>query len=304
MASLSPRAPMRGAAIPILVAALGIAIFSCMDAVMKGLSIAIGAYNAMLWRSIVGTVLSAILMAATRVRWPSRSALLLHVQRSGSAGISVLLFFWGLVRVPMAEGVALTFLSPVIALILAAPMLGERIGRGAVIAAMLAVAGVVVIVLGKASQGAGPEALHGALAIVLASFFYAINIVLLRRSALVAGPIEIPFFMNLVFACLYLPAAPVAAIVPPLHEAPWLVMAAAFAIVSSLLLAWAYRRAEAQLLVSVEYTAFIWAAILGAIVFGETVSPVTLAGAVLIVAGCVIAARGKPAAGPSTEAAS
>jgi S-adenosylmethionine uptake transporter len=304
MASLSTRAPMRGAAIPILVAATGIATFSCMDAVMKGLSIAIGAYNAMLWRSIAGAAMSGILMLVMRVPWPPRSGLMLHVKRSGSAGISVLLFFWGLVHVPMAEGVALTFLSPVIALILAAPMLGERIGRAAIIASMLSVTGVVVIVLGKAHEGAGPQAIHGALAIVLASFFYAYNIVLLRKSALVAGPIEITFFMNLIFACLYLPAAPVAATVPPLHQAPVFIGAAALAIVSSLLLAWAYRRAEAQLLVSVEYTAFVWAAILGAIVFGEKVMPVTIAGALMIVAGCVIAARGRATPGPTTEAAS
>jgi S-adenosylmethionine uptake transporter len=304
MISPSPRAPMRGAAIPILVATLGIAIFSCMDAVMKRLSIEIGAYNAMLWRSIAGTVMSSVIMIVMRVPLPPRSGWMLHFKRSGSAGISVLLFFWGLVRVPMAEGVALTFLSPVIALLLAAPMLGEKIGRSAILASILASAGVLVIVLGKASGGAGPEALHGALAIVLASFFYAYNIVLLRRSALIAGPIEITFFMNLVFACLYVPAAPVAAILPPLHDAPWLAMAAALAIVSSLLLAWAYRRAEAQLLVSVEYTAFVWAAILGSAVFGEKVLPVTIMGALMIVGGCVIAARGRAGPGPSTEAAS
>jgi S-adenosylmethionine uptake transporter len=37
-----------------LVACLGIALFSIMDGVMKALVIAIGAYNAMLWRQIVG----------------------------------------------------------------------------------------------------------------------------------------------------------------------------------------------------------------------------------------------------------
>jgi S-adenosylmethionine uptake transporter len=286
------------------VAALGIAIFSCMDAVMKGLSIAIGPYNAMLWRSVTGSVMSGTIMIAMRVKWPSRAMLVLHAKRSGAAGISVLLFFWGLVRVPMAEGVALTFLSPIIALFLAAPMLGEKIGKGAVLASALAFSGVIVIVLGRAGEQAGPEALHGALAIVLASVFYAYNLVLLRRSALVAGPIEITFFMNFVFACLYLPAAPFVAIVPPLRYAPLLAMAAALAIVSSLLLAWAYARAEAQILVSVEYTAFVWAAILGAVVFGETLVPLTIAGALMIVGGCVIAARGRAGPGPTTEAAS
>ena len=60
---------------------------------------------------------------------------------------------------------------------------------------------------------------------------------------------------------------------------------------SALLLAWAYARAEAQVLAPVEYSAFVWAALAGWVAFGETVSPYTLSGALLIVAGCVVAVR-------------
>lgn len=271
---------------------------------MKRVSIDIGAYNAMLWRSIVGLLLSGPLFLAARVQWPDRSRLLLHTKRSVAAGISVLLFFWGLVRVPMAEGIALSFLSPILALILAAPMLGEKVGKSAIGACLLAFAGVIVIVFGKAQEGAGPAAFHGAIAIIIAGVFYAYNIVLLRRSALLAGPIEITFFTNLVFTGLYLIGAPIGAAWLPLTSLPLIALAAGLAVVSSLLLAWAYARAEAQRLVPVEFTAFLWAAILGAIVFGEKVLPMTIAGAAMIIAGCVIAARGHPAPMPSTEAAS
>jgi S-adenosylmethionine uptake transporter len=51
---------------PFAVACLGIALFSLMDGYMKGLSIAIGAYNAMLWRLLIGTVLAAILFMVRR----------------------------------------------------------------------------------------------------------------------------------------------------------------------------------------------------------------------------------------------
>ena len=286
------------------VACLGIATFSCMDAIMKRASIDIGAYNAMLWRSIIGLLLSGPLFLVAHVKWPDRGRLLLHVKRSGAAGISVLLFFWGLVRVPMAEGIALSFLSPILALLLAAPMLGEKVGKSAISACLLAFAGVIVIVLGKAHEGGGPAAFHGAIAIIIAGMFYAYNLVLLRRSALLAGAIEITFFTNLVFTGLYLIGAPIGAAWLPLDFLPLIALAAGLAVVSSLLLAWAYARAEAQRLVPVEFTAFLWAAILGAIVFGEKVLPLTIAGAAMIIAGCVIAARGRQAPVPSTEAAS
>lgn len=291
-------------AVPFLVACLGIAIFSCMDAVMKRVSIDIGAYNGMLWRSIIGVGLSGALFVRKGEKWPDRGRLILHVKRSGAAGISVLLFFWGLVYVPMAEGVALTFLSPIIALLLASPMLGEKIGRSAVIACALAFTGVITIVIGKADEGGGHQAFIGAFAIIVASLFYAYNLVLLRRSALLAGPIEITFFTNLVFVGLYGIGAPIGARLLPAAQVPLIALAATLAVISSLLLCWAYARAEAQRLVPVEFTAFVWAAILGAIVFGESVLPLTLLGAGLIICGCVIAARARHAPIPSTEAAS
>jgi len=290
--------------VPFLVACLGIATFSCMDAMMKQASILIGAYNAMLWRSIIGLVMSAPLFLIQGAKWPDRGRFVLHLKRSVAAGISVLLFFWGLVRVSMAEGIALTFLSPIIALLLAAPMLGEKVGKSAVGACLIAFAGVIVIVLGKAHEGGGPTAFHGAVAIVIAGVFYAYNLVLLRRSALVAGPIEITFFTNLIFAGLYLLGSPIGAALLPLRWLPLIGMAAGFALVSSLMLAWAYARAEAQRLVPVEFTAFVWASLLGAIVFGEKVLPLTVLGAAMIVAGCVIAARARQAPVPMTEAAS
>nr|WP_174273769.1 DMT family transporter [Sphingomonas bacterium] len=284
------------------VACLGIAVFSGMDAVIKGLAIEIGAYNAMLWRSLAGVILSGGLFVAGRRPWPDRATLILHFKRSAAAAFSVLLFFWGLVRVPMAEGVALTFLSPLIAILLAAVMLGERIRRNAMLACGLAFVGVAVIVVSKSGQGTGDPALAGRLAILLASLFYAYNLVQLRASALQSGPIEITFFTNLVFLGLYALGAPFAAVWPAAEHWPALFGAAALAIVSSLLLAWAYAHAETQKLVPVEYTAFVWSALLGWLVFGERVVPATVIGAVLIIGGAAIGAR-RQAGGPVTEAA-
>lgn len=115
------------------VAAIGIATYSTMDVLMKGLSIASGAYSAVLWRSVVGVALLGTVFVLRRRPWPGRAALRLHVLRGATAGVSVLLFFWGLARVPMAQGVALTFLAPLIALYFAAALLGETIRRGAIL---------------------------------------------------------------------------------------------------------------------------------------------------------------------------
>ena len=195
-------------------------------------------------------------------------------------------------RVPMAQAVALSFIAPLIALVLAAVILKESIGRAALIGSFAAFAGVVLIFVGQAQKDASREALLGSGAILVSAILYAWNIVLMRQQALAAGPVEIAFFQNLVVAlCLtsaLVVAGPVAA---PTGQWGEVVGATGLAIASQLLLAWAYARAPAGYLSSTEYSSFLWAMALGWLRFGEAVAPLTLAGAVLIVIGCWIAAR-------------
>lgn len=276
------------------VATLGIAIFSAMDAIMKGLSIGIGAYNAMLWRSIIGAVMGGAIFVALRKPWPSTPVLKLHIARGMTAGVSILLFFWGLARVPIAQGVALSFVAPLIALYLAAVMLKEQVGKNAIMASAIAFAGVIVILGGQAEADMGPDAFRGAIAILIAAVIYALNLIIARWQSMAADPLDVAFFNNAVAAVLFLCAAPWLAVIPAVSHMPSLVISAIFAFLSMMLLAWAYARAEAQYLLPVEYTAFIWGALLGWLVFDETVSALTLIGALMIVAGCLLAARRRP----------
>lgn len=284
------------------VAATGIAVYSAMDTVMKGLSIASGAYAAVLWRSLVGVALLAPVFVARRTRWPGRRALRLHVLRGSTGGASVLLFFWGLARVPMAQGVALTFLAPLIALFLAGLALGERIRRTAIAGSLVASLGVLIIAAGQVQAHASDAVVAGSIAILAASLIYAVSLVLLRQQAQAADPIEVALFTSLVLSGWMLLAAPWFGTLPQPGQLPAVLLAAALGSVSAVALAWAYARAEAQSLATTEYTAFIWSALFGWLIFGERVSPYTVGGALFIIAGCLYAVR-RPAPAPQTEAA-
>lgn len=299
---MSPRIPV-SSGLAFSVAAIGIAIYSCMDALMKGLSITSGAYNAVLWRSIAGVTLTGTIFVARKQSWPKGDALRLHVSRGLAAGISVLLFFWGLVRVPMAQGVALTFLAPLIALFLAAALLGERIRRAAILGSGIASLGVFAIAMGQARAGASAETLMGSGAILLASVLYAYSLILLRQQAQLADPLEVTLFTSLVIGAVLLLGAPWFATMPSVAQLPTIGASAVLGSFSAMALAWAYGHAEAQVLAPVEYTAFLWSAILGWLVFAETVSLYTVAGAALIIFGCLAAIRGAAAPAPQTEAA-
>jgi len=275
-------------------AASGIFVFSLMDAVMKGLVLALGVYATMFWRTLAGVVLSGGLYAATRQGWPTRAAMRLHVVRGCVGTVMALTFFWGLARVPMAQAIALAFVAPVLSLFLAAAILKERVPRGSVIACALAAAGIATILAGQARAELGRDALAGTVAILVSAVAYAFNIILMRAQSQVARPAEVAFWQNLVVAACLVVAAPWLVTVPPAVHWPAIGGAAALATVSMLLLSWAYAHGPASYLAPSEYTSFVWAAILGRIVFGETLSPWTIAGAVLIVGGSVAAARAVP----------
>jgi S-adenosylmethionine uptake transporter len=283
------------------VAGVGIALYSVMDALMKGLTLAIGAYNAALWRALAGVVITGVILALRKPRWPPVSVLRLHILRGGIGAALIITFFWGVARVPLAEGIALSFIAPLITLYLAAVLLGETVTRWAVISSLCGLAGVLVIMGARLGGPHSPDALWGALAILISALVYSFNLILQRLQATVAAPEESAFFGTAVMTVLFLGYAPFAAKAPPLAQVPAILGSALFASAAFITLSWAYARAEARVLVVLEYTAFLWAALLGFLMFKEPVSVTTLFGAALIVLGCLISAWHERSHQPSAE---
>ena len=289
MAELHPR-PF----IPFLVAAAGIGTFSLMDAAMKDLALSMGAYNAVMWRNCLGALFMGLLFLGTRQKWPPSHILKVHLWRSMVVSVMAVSFFWSLTKLPLAEAIGLSFIAPVIALYLASVMLGEIIGREAVWASVAGLGGVVIIIAGRLSGHYTTGHLWGAAAVLFSAVVFAYNLILARRQAQIAGPIEIAFFQNLFVAATLSLVAPWFLHPISLSDAPMVGGAATLAIISLLLTSWAYARAEAQILIPVEYTAFVWAAFFGWLFFAEPVTLPVLLGTGLIVSGSLIAARAKP----------
>ena len=265
-------------ALAFAVAAAGIGLFSIMDAFMKALVLAMGVYNALFWRTLVGAGFGAIVWRASGGGRPSRRALRLHLARGAVTAVMATLFFWGLARVPMAQAITLTYVAPILALLLGAMVLGERVGRRVVLASAAAFAGVLVVLGGQSQMALGPEAMAGAAAILVSAMLYAINLVIARVQSQAARPQEIAFFQSTIVTLLLALAAPWLLSVPDAASWPKIVIGAALATASLLLLAWAYAHGDTGYLATTEYTSFIYAAVLGFAVFGERLSMFTVVG--------------------------
>lgn len=283
--------------------ALGaVALLSIMDAVMKHLVIAIGIVSVSVWRSLANLGLSGALYLPRRLPWPNRGTLKIHVARGVLGTVMAFLFFWGIGRVPLAQAIALTFIAPLIALVLASAFLKEEIGPRSIGGSVVAFAGVLVIMFGQAHAQLGLQVLLGSAAILGSALCYAGNIVIMRKQALAARPLEINFFQSLTVMACWIVALPLVGIpVDAGWQWIWIAVAAILSTIGSLLYSWAYARGEASYLSVTEYSAFIWASALGWLVFREQVSLTTVAGALLIVGGCLIAARRRLAAPPEID---
>lgn len=286
--------------LPFAAALAGVACLSLMDVLMKDAALAVGVYTASLLRSFLAALMVAPFWLATGFSWPRGAVMRLHIERGVLSAFMALSWFFALTRLPVAEAIAISFVAPLIALYLARVMLGETISRTAIFASLLGFAGTLVIVGGRiGTVGLTAETALGLASLAFSAMLYAYNFILMRKQAQLAGPLEIATFHGGVSALVQALALPFLFVMPQADAMGGIALSALLTAAGAMTLAFAYARAEAQVLVPVEYTSFVWTALFAFVLLRETVSVTTVLGVVLIVAGCWIAApRRKRAAAP------
>ncbi|MGJ3264241.1 MAG: DMT family transporter [Salinarimonas sp.] len=277
-------------------AVLGIGLLSGMDAAVKLATVSLPVVQVTFLRFAFGAMAIAVAVAWTRPRIPTWEALRINFVRGLLVVATGLSFFTALSRLPLAEATALSFLAPSFMALFGALILKERVGGRALAALAIGFAGMLVIVFGQggfsggSTSGAGLDPI-GVAAGLAAALFYALAMVLVRARARIDGVVTIVALQHL-FPALVL-AGPAAFVWEPLPlDLVWLFcLVGTLGVGGHLLLARAFRSAEAARIAPIDYTALVWAAALGLVLFGEVPGLATLAGAVLIVAGAVVASR-------------
>ncbi|WP_416832886.1 MAG: DMT family transporter [Erythrobacter sp.] len=298
-----PAPPSLARLLPFAAAALGVGCLSLMDAFMKEAALVTGTYTATVLRSLMGAALIAPFWFWRKTGWPTHPVMKLHIERGIISAFMALSFFFALTKLPLAEAIAISFVAPLIALYLARVLLGEVIRPKAIFASLLGFAGTLVIVGGKIGGGDfDHDAALGLASLMVSALLYAYNFIVVRRQSQVAGPVEIATFHSGIGGLLLLLFAPFVATPPVSAALVPLACAAVLTVGGAMAIAWAYARAEAQALVPIEYSGFLWASALGWAFFDEAVTLPTLAGTILIVTGCWLATR-KGRKAPDTASA-
>jgi len=210
-----------------------------------------------------------------------------HIWRGIFGTTAMGLTFAGLKLLPLPEVTALQFATPLLIVIFAAVLLGERLRLIRLSAVTVGLVGVLIIMWPRLNfQAAGGSALDAGLlgvAIMLASaVFSAFAQIFIKTMAGAERTIAIVFYFSLTATLLSFLNLPWGWVRPTAWEATLLITAGMVGGVGQILLTSAYRDADASVLAPFTYVSMIWSLLIGYLVFAEVPTLQMLGGAVLV----------------------
>lgn len=206
-----------------------------------------------------------------------------HAWRGVVGTVAMGLGFWGLKYLPLPEVTALRFATPIMIVVLAALMLGERVRVVRLSAVAVGLFGVLVILWPRLTVEGSSVELFGA-GIVLASALCAAfaQIFVKRMTGTEATP-AIVFYFALTASLLALLTVPFGWVWPEGWEWAFLIGAGCFGVCGQLMLTASYRWTEAGVLAPFTYVSMVWAILIGWFVFAEVPTVAMLLGSALII---------------------
>src|SRR4051812_47345025 len=274
-------------------AAAGIALLSIMDAIIKAMAGHYPVFEVAFMRFLGGALVVTCVLAVVRPGWPSRETLMANGLRSVVGVVTATSFFYALGQLPLAETLVLSFLSPMFIALFSTLLLKERVDGRILLALVAGFAGTLIVVFGPAG---GESVEHGrswsgVAAALISAVAYAFSLVLLRQRAQRDPLLHIVAIQNFGPALLSSPFAAAVWQPPAIGHLGWFVVMGALGVSGHLFMTTAYAKAEAPRLAPLEYTALIWASVLGYGVFGEIPTLATIIGGALIIGAAIMASR-------------
>lgn len=227
-------------------------------------------------------IVAAVLVAgrgrvvARAIRTPEKRRLAL---RSAIILCAWLSYYSAARELPLAQLLTLYFAAPIITTILATPLLGERVPASRWVSVGVGFCGVVV-----ACDPAGLAVSFATARVLLAACLWGFAIILMRQIARRESSLVQMLYANTGFLLATAAACLARFVTPDLRQCGLLLLVGTAGAAGQFCLFEGARRAPASVMASVEYTALIWAFVLGWVVFHDIPRTPVFVGAALILA--------------------
>lgn len=253
--------------------------FVGVQATVKAVGDAVPAPQAAFLRFVLGIVFLLPALGQMRAARLSGKDWRDFILRAALHSAGVILWFYAMTRIPLAEVTAMNYLAPVVVTLGAAVLLGEKLAARRIGAVIVAFGGALVILRpGLRELDPGHLAMLGA-ALMLGSSYLMAKYLSGRFGAEV-----IVAMMSLMVPVALLPVAIAVWVPPSLAVLGALTLTAAFATAGHYTMTLAFRVAPVSVTQPAVFLQLVWSVIVGLLFFGEPLDPFVILGGGIIVA--------------------
>nr|WP_315859667.1 DMT family transporter [Neorhizobium xiangyangii] len=203
-----------------------------------------------------------------------------HIGRNVAHYVGQFAWLMGLTMIPLAQVIAIEFTAPIWVALMAAAFLGERLTWRKCMAILFGLAGVLLIV----RPGSVPLD-PGHLVVLGAAFVFAISFIMTKALTRSDSATKIIFWMLIIQSVIGLVPALKVWIWPSAAVWPWIFLIAFSGTFAHFCMAKALSYAEATLVMPMDYLRVPLSALLGYLLYTETIDGFTALGAALVLAG-------------------
>ncbi len=196
--------------------------------------------------------------------------------------VAVMLWFFAMTDITIAEVTAMNYLSPVYVTLGAALFLGERLAARRIIAVGVALIGALIIL-----RPGFREVEPGHVAMLFTALFFAAGYLIAKQ---MSGEVSAAVIVGMLSVTVTIGLAPFAAVVwvtPTWEQLGWLFLVACFATAGHYTMTLAFVAAPLTVTQPVTFLQLVWASLLGYFVFSEGIDVWTILGGTVILGSVV-----------------
>ena len=260
---------------------------SVNDMTYKNLTISFPVWEAIFFRALSGSIISLFMVYRSGIESLKTKKPIRHFVRAFSSVGCVVLYIFGIKYLLLSENIAIAHSAPIIAALLAVPILGEKIGIHRVAAIVIGFIGVLIIVK------PGTDLFQMKSLLPMGSALFMAAVYLSTRSLMnTDSSTSIVFYYSFALLFTSIIFFPSDFIIPDIFN---LTLALSLGIMGSLghyFMSQASKNADVAVTSPFEYTSFVFVGIMGYLFFNEIPdNSVVLGGLLIIISGIYVAYR-------------
>jgi len=251
--------------------------FVAVTAIVKHIGGGVPPAEAAFLRYILGLVFLIPMLRPLIKANLQRRQIILFGWRGLVHALGVILWFFAMTKIPIADVTAMNYMSPVYVTLGAALFLGEKLAFRRILAIVAALVGAMIIL-----RPGFREVSIGHIAMLFTAVLFAASYLIAKRMADEVNPVVVVAMLSIMVPIGLAPFAYAQWVTPTTTQLGWLFLVAVFATIGHLTMTLAFRAAPMTVTQPVTFLQLVWATTLGAVVFGEPVDGWVVLGGLVI----------------------